>query len=238
MKMKAQVWIKEADGRQIGQIDTFMPIDYNWQINGLGEKFILVEVPEGLSINQNHLSANFVAAQAEKWIKEGEEDKSEQPMTQEYWSKEGEEDSLVQPMTPAVWINKNDASSVTEEPEDLENWDYYPASPNETWTYHESVVDDSYEYVAAVEEHWEIVDNPVPRRNDILNQLRGLRQPLLAEADYEVNKLEDNAQDASAMRAYRQALRDVTDAYIKVDGDPKVSVDSLDVENFEWPVKP
>jgi hypothetical protein len=28
MKMKAQVWIKEADGRQIGQIDTFMPIDY------------------------------------------------------------------------------------------------------------------------------------------------------------------------------------------------------------------
>jgi hypothetical protein len=159
-------------------------------------------------------------------------------MTVEYWSKEGEEDSLVQPMTPAVWVNKNDATSVTVEPEDLENWDYYPASINETWTHHPSVADDSWTHVAAVEEHWEIVDNPVPRRNDVLNQLRSRREPLLKDADNEVNKLEDNAQDASAMRAYRQALRDVTNDYIKVDGDPKVAVDSIDLENFAWPAKP
>lgn len=169
--MKAQVFIQEVDGKQVGDIGTFIPDGYNWQVNGLGDKFILVDIPEGLSLNPEHLTANLVAAQAEKWTKEGETDASEQPMTLEYWSKEGEEDVFSMPMTPAVWVNKNDATSVTEEPADLENWDFYPASENETWTHHPSVADETWTYIPAVEEHWEIVDNAVSRRNYILNLL-------------------------------------------------------------------
>ncbi len=36
------------------------------------------------------------------------------------------------------------------------------------------------------------------------------RDNLLKEADIEINKLEDNSQDSSKWREYRQALRDAT----------------------------
>lgn len=78
----------------------------------------------------------------------------------------------------------------------------------------------------------------VTRRNEILDKLRELRKPLLDEADIEINKLFDADGDISAWKIYRQALRDVPAAYIKVDGDPKVSVDTIDLDNFVWPSKP
>lgn len=41
-------------------------------------------------------------------------------------------------------------------------------------------------------------------------RFRAERDKLLAEADIVIYKLEDTAQDATAWRAYRQALRDAT----------------------------
>ena len=76
------------------------------------------------------------------------------------------------------------------------------------------------------------------RRNDILDQLRELRKPLLEEADTQINKMFDAGSDTASWSTYRQALRDVTSIYIKVDGDPKVAVDNIDLEDFEWPAKP
>lgn len=42
-------------------------------------------------------------------------------------------------------------------------------------------------------------------------EIRAKRGPLLIEADIAINIAEDNGRDASALRAYRQALRDVTE---------------------------
>ena len=62
-------------------------------------------------------------------------------------------------------------------------------------------------------------------KNDRLKQvLREQRQPLLEEADYKINTLVDNNQDASAWRTYRQQLRDITNA--------------SDLENVTFPSKP
>lgn len=71
-----------------------------------------------------------------------------------------------------------------------------------------------------------------------MDRLSALREPLLAEADIEINKLEDNGGDSSAWRTYRQALRDITEEFKKVNGEWKVLVDNLVVEEFEFPVKP
>lgn len=75
-------------------------------------------------------------------------------------------------------------------------------------------------------------------RESKMQMLRLKREALLADADIEINKIEDASGDSTAMRAYRQALRDVTETYKKVDGDWKVAVDSIDVDTFEFPAKP
>lgn len=54
--------------------------------------------------------------------------------------------------------------------------------------------------------------------------VRLLRAPLLLEADWRVARAEDNAEDATALRAYRQALRDITEG--------------PDPENPTWPERP
>ena len=41
-------------------------------------------------------------------------------------------------------------------------------------------------------------------------QFRAERDVLLKKADIEINKLDDNGQDSTVWRAYRQALRDAT----------------------------
>ena len=101
------------------------------------------------------------------------------------------------------------------------------------WVHVEEVLE-----VVGVPAHYEIQDNVIKRRNNILAQLRGKRAPLLIEADVEINKIIDANGDHSAWSLYRQELRDIPSLYIKVNGDPKVSVDSLDVENFVFPTKP
>tara|TARA_X000001036_G_scaffold108723_1_gene101891 strand:- start:1523 stop:1822 length:300 start_codon:yes stop_codon:yes gene_type:complete len=62
-------------------------------------------------------------------------------------------------------------------------------------------------------------------RNDerIKGSLRSRREPLLEEADWEINKKIDNNEDATSWKVYRQALRDIT---------------SGDLNNPNWPTKP
>ena len=56
------------------------------------------------------------------------------------------------------------------------------------------------------------------------NNLRNIREPLLAEADWQIHKIEDASGDASAWRTYRQQLRDITKA--------------SDIYDVTWPTKP
>ena len=76
------------------------------------------------------------------------------------------------------------------------------------------------------------------KANSVLNKIRELRKPLLDEADIEINKAEDNALDATALRDYRKALRGCTDDLKKVNGDAKLSCENLIPEDFEFPSKP
>ena len=59
---------------------------------------------------------------------------------------------------------------------------------------------------------------------DMMDSLRGQREPLLAEADWQIHKIEDADGDSSAWRTYRQQLRDITKA--------------SDIYNVTWPTKP
>lgn len=59
---------------------------------------------------------------------------------------------------------------------------------------------------------------------DKKNEIRVVRQPLLAEADIQIMKHEDTDTNSSLWRAYRVALRDVTL--------------QEDLDNITWPEKP
>jgi hypothetical protein len=50
--------------------------------------------------------------------------------------------------------------------------------------------------------------------------------------------MEDDGVDASAMRAYRKALRECTESLKKVDGEAKLSCESLIPSEFVFPTKP
>ena len=71
-----------------------------------------------------------------------------------------------------------------------------------------------------------------------LDAIRDLREPLLAAADHEINTMEDDGVDATAMRAYRKALRECTDSLKKVNGSAKLMCESLIPSEFEFPTKP
>jgi len=60
--------------------------------------------------------------------------------------------------------------------------------------------------------------------DDQKNSLRAMREPLIKEADWEINKLFDSNGDASKWKTYRQALRDITKA--------------SDIYDVTWPTKP
>ena len=71
-----------------------------------------------------------------------------------------------------------------------------------------------------------------------LDAIRALRQPLLDSADHEINTMEDDLVDATSMRAYRKALRECTESLKKVDGEAKLSCESLVPSEFVFPTKP
>lgn len=74
---------------------------------------------------------------------------------------------------------------------------------------------------AEVEAH----KNPPPTDDQLAGQARFQRAKLLIEADTLINIAEDAGADTKALRAYRQALRDVP----QQKGFPK---------NITWPAKP
>jgi hypothetical protein len=57
-------------------------------------------------------------------------------------------------------------------------------------------------------------------------EIRKQRAPLLVNADIAINKAIDNGEDATPLRVYRQALRDITTTFAN------------DLANVAWPVKP
>jgi hypothetical protein len=81
------------------------------------------------------LKLNETQAEPEKWTKEGEEDRSEQPMIAERWS-----DGVT-----TVW-SEAEVPQVDGEPDP--DFVYFPAMTDDSWT-----------YVPAVEYSWEIVED-------------------------------------------------------------------------------
>lgn len=75
-------------------------------------------------------------------------------------------------------------------------------------------------------------------RNKIMSMVKDKRAILLKEADIEINKREDLNLPVAFWRSYRQNLRDITEDYKKLNGEWRASVDSIIVEEFEFPVKP
>jgi hypothetical protein len=57
-------------------------------------------------------------------------------------------------------------------------------------------------------------------------EIRKQREPLLTQADFAINKAIDKGEDATHLRVYRQALRDITTTFVN------------DLVNVSWPVKP
>lgn len=83
-------------------------------------------------------------------------------------------------------------------------------------------------------------DKVQARRDRKLDELRSMRDEKMKMVDVMVNELVvgDRA-DTQAVKDYRQALKDITDPYKKVDGHAKAMVDSVDwAEDVEWPDEP
>jgi hypothetical protein len=76
------------------------------------------------------------------------------------------------------------------------------------------------------------------KANTILSQIRVMREPLLEDADHSINAIEDDAGDASALKAWRKALRECTNDLKKVSGDAKLSCENMIAAEFEFPTKP
>lgn len=73
-------------------------------------------------------------------------------------------------------------------------------------------------WVQTEEEDAPIVERPMV---EVKAEFRAKRNLLISQVDIEINKLEDNGQDATVLRTYRQALRDCTKDWIIPDY-PKV----------------
>ncbi len=78
------------------------------------------------------------------------------------------------------------------------------------------------------------------QREGKLEEVRACREPLLAEADVEINKIMDGAgemdSDLPLWRSYRKDLRDITDSY-KADMSLLDAVEDVETD-VTWPTKP
>lgn len=87
--------------------------------------------------------------------------------------------------------------------------------------------------------HLKVVDNTIVEDTDSIREakldaIRALRIPLIVEADVLMNIAYDNGSGIAASKAYRQALRDCTEA-IKAD---MSLLDAIEPADFEFPAKP
>lgn len=71
-----------------------------------------------------------------------------------------------------------------------------------------------------------------------LDAIRDVREPLLKECDWEINKIEDAGGDASKWRAYRIELRDVTKPLDSVEKTRTVLKTNDKNEYINFPKKP
>lgn len=164
-----------------------------------------------LEAERQELVSPAIEAQLEKWTKEGEEDVFEQPMV------------------------------VSEDPE-LEG----ALVPDDSWTYVPAVegVVAVYETIPAimgmalVEDSAKVLVVRQAKANANLDSIRALREPLLIDADYSINKADDDGLDLIALKTYRKALRECTDSLKKVNGDAKLTCENLVPEEFQFPSKP
>lgn len=121
---------------------------------------------------------------------------------------------------------------------------------DEIISYEKPVDDSSWAHFLAVEEvqgspaRWDLRENAElvlfkrqDKANSNLEQIRKLRNELLASCDIEIFKREDNGDDASFWREYRIALRNCTE--VLKDGDvAKLSCENLVPSEFVFPTKP
>lgn len=91
----------------------------------------------------------------------------------------------------------------------------------------EGVVEFTEEDYAQHKAEQEAFESELPEL--LKGDLRSSREKLLGEADYTINTLVDQGADASAWRAYRQALRDITN---------QVTTDTTEIRDVTWPTKP
>lgn len=81
---------------------------------------------------------------------------------------------------------------------------------------------------------WMLVESSAKSRAKKLEIIRSRRNALMNAADIVVNKAYDNGSGIAAAKAYRQSLRDITDAFV---ADMSL-LDAVDAETFEFPAKP
>jgi len=75
-------------------------------------------------------------------------------------------------------------------------------------------------------------------RAEKLQNIRSIRDQKLMQADHAIFKAEDNNQDASALRAHREQLRNFTEQFKDENGNPSEVLDSVVVEQLIFPAKP
>lgn len=76
------------------------------------------------------------------------------------------------------------------------------------------------------------------KANSVLEEIRQLREPLLKDADFSINRLEDDGLDSTLMRAYRKALKECTENLKELSREAKLSCENLVPSEFEFPTKP
>ena len=76
------------------------------------------------------------------------------------------------------------------------------------------------------------------KANSVLEEIRQLREPLLKDADFSINRLEDDGLDSTLMRAYRKALKECTENLKELSREAKLSCENLTPSEFVFPTKP
>ena len=153
-------------------------------------------------------------------------------VVEEFWSKDGETDVTVQPTYSIATWTKFGETPVTVDPLD------------EAWTAHAIGDDDlSWVYNPEVPSHMGIIEDQTlvtakltGTRDKKVNDLRDLRKPIFDDFDNMVRVFtlsELNAKTDTALKTYRQELKDVTNLYKNhvTDEQHAIDVDALDLGN-------
>lgn len=87
------------------------------------------------------------------------------------------------------------------------------------------------------EKQEKVIAKKQAKADENLRMIRSERDKLLVKADHAINTLEDEGQDASALKSYRKELRNCTDSLKDEDGNAKIECADLDPSQFQFPEK-